>query len=104
MNARERTRRPLVQRRRHFIASAGLAFAFQGLARAKVLSTEREGRKDLSLWYDQPAGAWVEALPVGNGRLGAMVFGRPAQERLQFNIDTLYGGGPYVQDNPKFRD
>ena len=90
--------------RRHFIASAGLAFAFPGLAQAKVLATEREGRKDLSLWYDQPAGPWVEALPVGNGRLGAMVFGRPAQERLQFNIDTLYGGGPYVQDNPKFRE
>jgi alpha-L-fucosidase 2 len=92
-----------VNDRRRFIAAAGLAFAFPGLARAQVLSTEREGRKDLSLWYDQPAGPWVEALPVGNGRLGAMVFGRPAQERLQFNFDTLYGGGPYVPDNPKFR-
>ena len=90
--------------RRHFIASAGLAFAFPGLAQAKVLATARSGRKDLSLWYDQPAGAWVEALPVGNGRLGAMVFGRPAQERLQFNIDTLYGGGPHVPDNPRFRE
>ena len=90
--------------RRHFIASAGLAFAFPGLAHAKVLATEREGRKDLSLWYDRPAGPWVEALPIGNGRLGAMVFGRPAQERLQFNIDTLYGGGPYVPDNPGFRE
>lgn len=90
--------------RRRFIASAGLAFAFPGLAHAKVLATEREGRKDLSLWYDQPAGPWIEALPVGNGRLGAMVFGRPAQERLQFNIDTLYGGGPYVPDNPGFRE
>ncbi|WP_082580253.1 glycoside hydrolase N-terminal domain-containing protein [Pelomonas sp. Root1444] len=58
----------------------------------------------LMLWYDQPAGPWIEALPVGSGRLGTMVFGRPAQERLQFNIDTLYGGGPYVQDNPKFRE
>jgi alpha-L-fucosidase 2 len=93
-----------MQDRRHFIATAGLAFAFPGLARAQVLATERQGRKDLSLWYDQPAGLWIEALPVGNGRLGAMVFGRPAQERLQFNIDTLYGGGPYVQDNPKFRE
>lgn len=90
--------------RRRFVASAGLALAFPGLAQAKVLATERDGRKDLSLWYDQPAGPWVEALPVGNGRLGAMVFGRPAQERVQFNIDTLYGGGPYVPDNPKFRE
>jgi alpha-L-fucosidase 2 len=90
--------------RRRFIASAGLAFAFPGLAQAKLLATERDGRNDLSLWYEQPAGPWIEALPVGNGRLGAMVFGRPAQERVQFNIDTLYGGGPYVPDNPKFRE
>lgn len=89
--------------RRRFIACAGLAFAFPGLARAQALATGREGRNDLSLWYDQPAGPWIEALPVGNGRLGAMVFGRPAQERLQLNIDTLYGGGPYVADNPGFR-
>jgi alpha-L-fucosidase 2 len=93
-----------VHGRRRFIGAAGLAFAFPGLARAQVLTREREDRKDLSLWYDQPAGPWVEALPLGNGRLGAMVFGRPAQERLQFNIDTLYGGGPYRPDNPKFRD
>ena len=86
--------------RRRFIASAGLALAFPGLARAKVLATERDGRNDLSLWYEQPAGPWIEALPVGNGRLGAMVFGRAAQERLQLNIDTLFGGGPYTPDNP----
>ncbi len=90
--------------RRRFIASAGLAFAFPGLAQAKLLVAERDGCNDLSLWYDQPAGPWIEALPVGNGRLGAMVFGRPAQERVQFNIDTLYGGGPYEPDNPKFRE
>ena len=49
---------------------------------------------DLKLWYEQPAVAWVEALPVGNGRLGAMVFGGPAHERIQFNEDTLWNGGP----------
>lgn len=89
--------------RRRFIATAGLALAFPGLSQARLLATERDGRQDLSLWYDQPAGPWVEALPVGNGRLGAMVFGRPAQERVQFNIDTLYGGGPYAPDNPRFK-
>ena len=40
-----------------------------------------------SLWYDEPAGAWEEALPVGNGRLGAMVFGLPVHEKLQINIE-----------------
>ncbi|AJP72516.1 glycoside hydrolase family 95 protein [Sphingomonas hengshuiensis] len=52
------------------------------------------------LWYRQPAAKWVEALPVGNGRIGAMVFGGTAQERLQLNEDTLYGGGPYNPVNP----
>ena len=54
----------------------------------------------LSLWYRQPAKEWVEALPVGNGRLGAMVFGGVVQERLQLNEDTLWAGGPYDPVNP----
>ena len=48
----------------------------------------------LTLWYDEPAERWVEALPVGNGRLGAMVFGRVTQERIQINEDTLWTGQP----------
>ncbi|MBK9990248.1 MAG: glycoside hydrolase family 95 protein [Verrucomicrobia bacterium] len=47
------------------------------------------------LWYRAPAKDWVEALPVGNGRLGAMVFGQPTVERLQLNESTLWAGGPY---------
>jgi len=49
----------------------------------------------LSLWYRRPAAQWVEALPLGNGRLGAMVFGGVEQERLQFNEDTLWTGQPH---------
>jgi alpha-L-fucosidase 2 len=59
---------------------------------------------DLELWYTAPAHTWVEALPVGNGRLGAMVFGGIAQERLQLNEDTLWSGGPRASDNPTARD
>lgn len=55
---------------------------------------------DLHLWYRQPAQQWVEALPIGNGRLGAMVFGGLAHERLQLNEDTLWSGGPQEWDNP----
>ena len=55
----------------------------------------------LSLWYRRPARQWVEALPVGNGRLGAMIFGGVVNERLQLNEDTLYGGGPYDPNNPE---
>ncbi|MDP4624799.1 MAG: glycoside hydrolase family 95 protein [Akkermansiaceae bacterium] len=50
------------------------------------------------LWYEQPAEVWIQALPVGNGRLGAMVFGEPNQERIQFNEDTRWSGGPYQPD------
>ncbi len=49
----------------------------------------------LKLWYDQPSSSWNEALPVGNGRLGAMVFGGVSQEHIQFNEETLWTGGPH---------
>jgi len=49
------------------------------------------------LWYTHPAEKWDEALPVGNGRLGAMVFGKTDEERIQFNEDTYWSGGPYSQ-------
>ncbi len=54
----------------------------------------------LRLWYPRPATQWVEALPLGNGRLGAMVWGGGKHERLQFNEDTLYAGGPYAPAQP----
>ena len=50
---------------------------------------------DLKLWYDKPAREWVEALPIGNGRLGAMVFGGTRRERLQLNEDTVWNGEPH---------
>ncbi len=56
-----------------------------------------------TLWYERPATQWVEALPVGNGRLGAMVFGGINLERLQLNEDTLWAGGPYDPANPTAR-
>nr|WP_237475006.1 glycoside hydrolase family 95 protein [Xanthomonas sp. LMG 8993] len=55
----------------------------------------------LQLWYREPANEWVQALPVGNGRLGAMVWGGIAHERLQLNEDTLYAGGPYDATSPE---
>jgi len=57
-----------------------------------------EGR--LTLWYRRPAGKWTEAMPIGNGRLGAMVFGTVPDERLQLNEDTVWGGGPYDPSHP----
>ncbi len=55
---------------------------------------------DLKLWYTTPAKEWVEALPLGNSKLGVMVFGGVAQEVLQLNEETMWGGGPYKNDNP----
>lgn len=62
-----------------------------------------EGNKvtELRLWYRQPAKQWVEALPVGNGRLGGMVFGGVPQERIQLNEDSLWSGAPQDADNPE---
>ncbi len=56
------------------------------------------GQNALKLWYQQPAKVWTEALPLGNGRLGAMVFGKENEELIQLNESTLWSGGP-VSDN-----
>lgn len=56
---------------------------------------------DLKLWYDAPASKWEEALPLGNGRLGAMVFGNPLDELYQLNEETLWSGSPADKNNPK---
>lgn len=56
-------------------------------------------QQNLKLWYKQPARNWNEALPVGNGRIGAMVFGRVGEELIQLNEETLWSGGP-VNNNP----
>lgn len=63
-----------------------------------MLSTHAQ---NLKLWYQQPAKTWVEALPVGNSSMGAMVYGGTSREELQLNEETLWGGGPYRNDNPK---
>ena len=55
---------------------------------------------DLKLWYSAPAHKWEEALPVGNGRLGAMVFGNPISELIQLNENTIWAGSPNRNDNP----
>jgi len=56
-------------------------------------------RPDELLWYREPAAKWTDALPLGNGRLGAMVFGGVAKERIQFNEESLWTGAPRQHDN-----
>lgn len=62
-------------------------------------ASKPEGRN--ILWYRQPAKVWEEALPVGNGRLGGMVFGGVADERIQLNESTLWNGYPLDPNNPE---
>jgi alpha-L-fucosidase 2 len=84
-------------------AAAGLAAGTLALATTPGRSTGRPAApaRPLTLWYRKPADQWTEALPVGNGRLGAMVFGGTAQERLQLNESTLWAGQPYDPVNPQ---
>ncbi|MFT4076981.1 MAG: glycoside hydrolase family 95 protein [Asticcacaulis sp.] len=81
---------------------AGMLLAAAGRSVAQTLDTQ--DAVGPLLWYDKPAGEWVEANPVGNGRLGAMVFGGIKRERLQLNEDTLWSGGPYNNVNPAARE
>jgi len=63
-----------------------------------MLTPPLQAADDLVLWYRQPAAAWVEALPVGNGRLGGMVFGGIETERIQLNEESLWAGHPRERD------
>lgn len=67
-------------------------FVFLTLAVCQMAYTQT--RNASTLWYEKPAKKWEEALPIGNGRLGAMVFGRINEETLQLNEQTLWTGGP----------
>ncbi|MGB2612771.1 MAG: glycoside hydrolase N-terminal domain-containing protein [Isosphaeraceae bacterium] len=53
------------------------------------------------LWYSRPTGEWLEAVPIGNSRLGGMVYGGVRTERIGLNEDTLWSGGPKDCDNPQ---
>jgi alpha-L-fucosidase 2 len=86
-------------------ASAVLPFVPETLmgTQSKPADGGPAGNRPLVLWYDKPARQWVEAAPIGNGRIGAMVYGGVPLERLQLNEDTLYAGGPYDPNKPESR-
>ncbi|GAB2602626.1 glycoside hydrolase N-terminal domain-containing protein [Streptomyces capparidis] len=83
--------------------AAGLAAALTPMARTGAAhAAQAPTGGDMALWYDEPAGTdWLRALPIGNGRLGAMVFGNTDTERLQLNEDTVWAGGPHDSANPR---
>ena len=57
--------------------------------------------KEFTLWMDDPAAKWEEALPIGNGRLGAMIYGNPFHECIQVNEESLWSGAPINSNNPE---
>ena len=87
--------RKVVDMKRTIIYCILIPFVIFNIACAKVVNHEYE------LWYSRPATQWQEALPVGNGNMGAMVFGGVGQEKIQFNEDTLWTGHPMDYQNPE---
>jgi alpha-L-fucosidase 2 len=72
-------------------------------AAAPAPTSQPQPQADLTLWYKQPAPQWDHAMPIGNGRLGAMVFGSVNRERIQLNEESLWMGGRQERDNPDAR-
>jgi alpha-L-fucosidase 2 len=89
--------------RRRFLRAAaitGAALAQRETLQAWPADADRTSAGPV-LFFEQPAAAWPDALPVGNGRLGAMVFGNPAHERLQLNEETVWDGERRDRNNPQ---
>lgn len=77
-----------------------LTFIILGLV--VCICAEAQRATDLTLWYTTPSGStWENALPVGNGQLGAMVYGNVLNETIQLNENTVWSGGPNRNDNPE---
>ena len=85
------------------LSAAGIgAGAETGAGTGTPHSVSRQaGTGNEKLWYTKPAAAWLEALPIGNGRISAMVFGGTDRERLQLNEGTLWAGGPHDYTSPE---
>src|SRR5262249_34556510 len=109
-------------RRRTFLSGAAAAMGGLAVDEGLAAVNERPGRQtspaggatnvsftgepaapaeSLTLWYRRPADRWLQALPLGNGRLGAMVFGGVPRERVQLNEKSLWAGGPRDTTNPE---
>jgi len=93
-------------KRRTFLLLSALGTLGSGCARAMTqvrlrgANSDKTAARVLRLWYRQPAANWNEALPIGNGRLAAMVFGGPEAERIQLNEDTIWAGEKRDRTNP----
>lgn len=69
-----------------------------------IVAAMNVNAQEFSLWYSEPAQVWTDALPLGNGRLGAMVYGIPATERIQLNEENIWAGQPNANHNPEAKE
>ncbi|WP_345430679.1 glycoside hydrolase family 95 protein [Actinoallomurus vinaceus] len=90
--------------RRNVLKAAGVGAAVASTTvvtgTAAYAGTGDQEANPLRLWYRGPAQEWLQALPIGNGRVGAMVFGGVDSERLQLNEDSIWAGSPHDYDSP----
>ncbi len=107
-NGTNEEKKEKMMKRRQFLQSAAGSAAVLGVSGKPPANSRAASAKagftdpfSLILWYLRPAKQWVQALPVGNGRLGAMVFGDTEKERIQLNEETVWSGGPYDPSNSK---
>ena len=77
-----------------------ITFLFSLMACTGGFEPQEELNPSLELWYNNPANGWTEALPVGNGRLGAMIYGGAETDTIQFNEETLWSGQPHDYVHP----
>src|ERR1017187_8156884 len=111
-------------RRRFLVTASKVAGTLSINSRLGLSEAQSTESSDLKLWYTKPASQWVDALPIGNGRLGSMVFGGgaidaqdpkadheacpvptdPAKEALQLNEDTLWSGLPVDGNNLRAKE
>ena len=99
-NNRRKTNRPL--KKIYNMAHRFLKLSL--VCMAIIASTDLKAQQAPVLWYDSPAEYWEEALPLGNGRLGAMVYGNPVNEEIQLNEETISAGAPYKNYNPETKN
>lgn len=97
------TRRNFIRTVSALLSSAPFLSKASAVAATSTSDANREA-KDLMLWYREPADRWTDALPVGNGRLGGMIFGGVASERIALNEDTLWSGAPRDWNNPAAKE
>ena len=100
----EYTRRQVLRTAGAAAGTAVVAGSLTDPLSAAAVETAGSETNPLKLWYTQPATEWLQALAIGNGRLGAMVFGGTATEQLQLNEDTIWAGGPHQYDDPIGRE